>query len=255
MRRHLVSPSLWLGLLVVSGSLACSGNNNHPDAGPVDAGDPAQIFGLFLNNCFEYSSSETASVPPSLGASVEDDQATTVEYFGDGGYAQLPALKFVYRVNGLDKMEDYLRIENRKLYLLKRTVTGAETVEYKPAALLAELPFKDGDEFESDGGSERECTQNGCSDFVGYDLVGDVVSDSPTTPAGPQTGFAIAYTETPTHYRLTRWTFAVGTGPVVVEGAMDGNTLVDGGSVSTTYKLQSTRTVTSAAVPCGTSQP
>jgi hypothetical protein len=231
---------------------ACSGSNGTPDAGPADAGDPLAILGLTLNHCFEYTSGSTAQTMPALGAAVESDSVTAIEYLADGGSSTGPAVQLIYRVNGQPAMEDFLKVEGRDLYLLKRTVPGAETVEYKPAVMLVRLPLKNGDHLDQMG-QDREYTSSTATPDQPYDLTFNVLAAPVNTPAGSyDAGYQVAYVENPTHNRLNSWTFVPGVGPVQVVGAMAGD-LPDGGQLALSYSLQNQRTLAAGSV-CSSGQ-
>ncbi len=210
------------------------------------------MLGLGLGECFEYTAGSAAQTPPDLGAAVESTTATAVEYLPDGGSVTGPALQLTYRVHGTPTMSDYLKVEGSSLYLLKRQVSGAESVEYKPAVVLARIPLRNGDHLDQLG-QDREFIGSTDTGDQPYELTFNVISGQvPTVEATFDGGFQLAYVEAPTHHRLDGWSFAPGVGPVALQGAMGGD-LADGGAVSATYQLQAHRTLSASGV-CSSGQ-
>ena len=106
---------------------ACGTPRPTPDGGSVDTScgldcDGQKLFGLLLNNCFEYSDGTSTVNPPALGVYVQD--VFTLE----GG---VKTLRVVYSSGGQNKMTDYFAFPDRKLTLMRREYANAQSVTWK----------------------------------------------------------------------------------------------------------------------------
>jgi hypothetical protein len=120
-----------LGALLVLASACGAPNKPVPDAGPdtscgLDCAAQGK-YGLIVDRCFEYSSSNSTPDPlPALGLWVKP--VFTLE----GGVKVLPV---EYRVGGQTKLIDDFGIVNGNLVLMRREFPGSsQSVTYKDAA-------------------------------------------------------------------------------------------------------------------------
>jgi len=227
---------------------ACSGGDEHPDAGTRDAGDVGATFGLGLGRCYEFSDTSTTLDPPALGVAVEGTQ-TKPEYLADGGAPQVTALRVVYRKTGQVKMVDSLYVDGSQVLLLDRDVTGAEETEYRPAVPLFQLPLVSGDHLDQPG--QTRTFGAGDGGLQDADFAFDVVKEPIATPAAPDGGDAFTYQYAGAFAHLSSASVVPGTGLVQLSVAFAGE------SGAPVYKLQATRAldVDAGDQSCGTATP
>jgi hypothetical protein len=236
-----------LAALACALCVGCSGssNDNHPDAGKPDAGDPVKVYGLDLNDCYELSNTDASQTPPSLGIAVESDSTASIYYLPDGGSQNVQARTLVYRQTGNPRMTDYLYVDGNNVLLLKRDVANAEQIEYHPAVVVARTPIKSGDHLEQSG-QIRVFGGAGTSDPQAFALTLDVSEQTLATPsnAAGSDAFNLLYSGGPS--RLASWAFVPGTGVLEADVAFAGD---DAGVP--VYKLQGARTLSAGQI-CGT---
>ncbi|MBS2026901.1 MAG: hypothetical protein JST54_03265 [Deltaproteobacteria bacterium] len=230
--------------------VGCSGGSNGPtDAGKPDAGDPVKVFGLDVGDCYELSSTDQVSTPPSLGAAIESDSTNTIWYLPDGGSTNVSARTLVYRQTGSVKMTDYLYVDEKNVLLLKRDVAGAEQTEYHPGLVVARVPLKANDHLDQNDGGIRQFGGDGGTDLTGETFTFDVTEGTLTTPGNPAGADAFTYNYSNGPDRLASWSFVAGTGTVELSLQLPGD------QAFPVYKLQNTRQLAAGDQTCGSAQP
>ncbi len=227
-----------------------------PDAGPdVSCGlDCAaqQRYGLVVGRCFEYSSTQAAANPASLGVKVLP--VFTLE----GGVDSLP---FEYSEGGLVKLTDYFTLGQGALVLARRTFSPGQSVTYRDAAnAIAGVAW-----LKASTGAGENFTTSTSADVVGSgarhadDTTYQVTTAAPTVseqtmPAGSYPdAFKLLFSETPDHGRDPRRVFVPGTGFILFSTPFN----IVGGTAAE-YRLQKVRDIVASdagSVECGFGSP